>query len=300
MKRALVISGGGSKGAFAGGIAQKLLETNPTPYDMFLGTSTGSLLVSHLALGKVADIKKAFTEVTQEAIFDNNPFRIYYRNGIEKIKMNHINILKNFFWGRKTFGESRSLRELIQREIPPSLFKRLQEQATDVIVCVSNLSLNQPEFKTLKECQYQDFIDWIWISCNYVPFMSLVIKNKYEYADGGFGCVVAIEEAIKRGAREVDVIVLSTESQSVNRLRSRNPFDLLTTTFEFMSERIEKQNLHIGQLKAKEKNCQLRLFYTPRVLTTNSLVFNKEQMNRWWKEGYEHAEQLLIRPASIL
>lgn len=207
--------------------------------------------------------------------------------------MNHFNILKNFFWGRKTFGESKSLRKLIEKEISLSVFKELQEQVADVIVCVSNLSLNQPEFKTLKECHYQDFIDWVWISCNYVPFMSLAIKNKYEYADGGFGCVIAIEEAIKRGATEVDVIILSTETQSINRLRSRNPFNLLTTTFEFMSERIEKQNVLVGQLKAKEKNCSLRLFYTPRVLTTNSLVFNKEQMNRWWQEGYAHAQQEL-------
>ena len=41
--RALVISGGGSKGAFAGGVAQYLMEREKREYDMFLGTSTGSL-----------------------------------------------------------------------------------------------------------------------------------------------------------------------------------------------------------------------------------------------------------------
>ena len=48
MKKALVISGGGSKGAFAGGVAQYLMEEDGQKYDLFLGTSTGSLLVSHL------------------------------------------------------------------------------------------------------------------------------------------------------------------------------------------------------------------------------------------------------------
>ena len=38
--RALVISGGGSKGAFAGGIAQYLMEEEKRCYDLFLGTST--------------------------------------------------------------------------------------------------------------------------------------------------------------------------------------------------------------------------------------------------------------------
>ena len=51
--RALVISGGGSKGAFAGGVAQFLMQEKGCEYDMFLGTSTGSLLVPHLAVGKI-------------------------------------------------------------------------------------------------------------------------------------------------------------------------------------------------------------------------------------------------------
>lgn len=34
--RALVISGGGSKGAFAGGVAQYLMEREKRKYDMFL------------------------------------------------------------------------------------------------------------------------------------------------------------------------------------------------------------------------------------------------------------------------
>ena len=74
MKKALVISGGGSKGAFAGGVAQYLIDEARQNYDLFMGTSTGSLLVSHLASNKIPAIKHAFTHVTQESIFSNNPF----------------------------------------------------------------------------------------------------------------------------------------------------------------------------------------------------------------------------------
>lgn len=45
--KALVISGGGSKGAFAGGVAEYLMKDKGKTYDLFLGTSTGSLLVPH-------------------------------------------------------------------------------------------------------------------------------------------------------------------------------------------------------------------------------------------------------------
>ena len=81
--KALVISGGGSKGAFAGGVAQYLLQNKKYKYDLFLGTSTGSLLIPHLALGKIHKIYTVFTEVNMNRIFDVNPFIVKKRrNGI--------------------------------------------------------------------------------------------------------------------------------------------------------------------------------------------------------------------------
>ena len=242
-KSALVISGGGSKGAFAGGIAQYLIEETKRHYDLFLGTSTGSLLISHLALNKIKEIKKAFTSVSQSDVFDNSPFLIRKKGALTRIKINHFNVLKNFIRGKKTFGESNNLRNLLVREISITYFNELKSKKTDVVVCVSNLSSNAVEYKTLQECSYEDFIDWIWISCNYVPFMSLITKNGCEYADGGLGCIIAIEEAIRQGATQIDAIILNTKFQQTNRVHSRNAFDALSSVFGFISDRIEHQNL---------------------------------------------------------
>ena len=74
--KALIISGGGSKGAFAGGIAEYLINDCCKNYNLFVGCSTGSLLLPHLALGKIDKIKQIYTSVTQETIFNINPFRI--------------------------------------------------------------------------------------------------------------------------------------------------------------------------------------------------------------------------------
>ncbi len=75
--RAMVISGGGSKGAFAGGVAQYLLEQRQGGYDLFLGTSTGSLLITHLALNKIEKIRQVYTSVNQQSIFSLCPFTIH-------------------------------------------------------------------------------------------------------------------------------------------------------------------------------------------------------------------------------
>lgn len=288
--RALVISGGGSKGAFAGGVAHYLIEEAKRDYDIYVGTSTGSLLISHLALGKIEKIRDIYSNVNQESIFNNCPFVIRKKHGVDLIEMNHWAILKNFLRGKKTFGESENLRVLIRKSITHAEFEALKEGNKDVVVTVSNLSLNQIEYKSIKDCSYEEFCDWVWISSNYTPFMSLVRKEGCEYADGGLGSLVPIEEAIKRGATEVDVVVLRTEVSYYNRMPSRNPFELLTNMFGFVLDRIENQNIRIGKLVASQNDAIINLYYTPTVLTTNSLIFDKEKMTLWWKKGYLYAK----------
>jgi len=209
--RALVISGGGSKGAFAGGVAQYLIEEMGNDYDLFLGTSTGSLLISHLALNKTQKIREVYTSVNQNSIFSNRPFLIKRKHGHDQISIDHFNVLRNFMRGKKTFGESENLKKLIIDTVSREEFEELKASDRDIVVTVSNISLNEIEYKSIHDYSYEDFCEWIWISCNYVPFMSLVQKNGCEYADGGFGSMVPIEEAIKRGATEIDAIILQTE-----------------------------------------------------------------------------------------
>ena len=177
MKKALVISGGGSKGAFGGGVAQYLMKKENKDYDIFIGTSTGSLMVSHLALGKLDALKKIYTNVNQKTIFSNNPFKIKRVAGEKVISIRHLNTLWNFLNGRKTFGESKNLRSLIKNNITEEMYHEIRANNKEVVVTVSNLTKNQIEYKSIKDCNYDDFCDWIWGSCNYVPFMSLLEKD---------------------------------------------------------------------------------------------------------------------------
>ncbi len=290
--RALVISGGGSKGAFAGGVAQYLIDELKHNYDLFVGTSTGSLLISHLALNKTQKIKDIYTSVNQESIFSNCPFTIKKeKHGQTEIGINHFNVLKNILGGKKTFGESNNLRKLISEALSIEEFELLKKSVKEIVVTVSNLSLNQVEYKSINDFEYEDFCDWIWISCNYTPFMSLVKKEGCEYADGGFGSMVPIEEAIKRGATTVDVIVLETEVAHLNRMPSRNVFSLITNMHSYMADRIEKQNIRIGKFVATHNEVIINLYYTPTVLTTNSLIFNNSKMHLWWESGFEFAKR---------
>ncbi len=288
--KALVISGGGSKGAFAGGVAQYLIEELKRDYQLYIGTSTGSLLASHLALQKIEKIKNVYTNVTNDSIFNVCPFVVKQKHGSQNIAINHLTVLFNMLRGSKTFGESLNLKNLIKNTLTEEEFLVLKHAIKDVVVTVSNLSLNQVEYKSLKDFDYENFCEWVWISCNYTPFMTLVKKDGCEYADGGLGNMVPIEEAINRGATEVDAIILQTEVNQFNRLPSKNPFALLTNMFSFMLDRIESQNIRIGKFTASHNEAIINFYYAPTVLTTNSLIFNKEKMTQWWQSGYNFAK----------
>jgi predicted patatin/cPLA2 family phospholipase len=288
--RALVISGGGSKGAFAGGVAQYLIEQEGKSYDMFLGTSTGSLLVPHLAahdLGKLYDI---FTNVSQKHIFSINPFITRSKGDREYVTINYFNTLIQFIKRKRTFGESKNLRRNIKRNFTREEYNKIKATTHDVVVTVSNLSKNRVEYKSINDFGYEEFCDWIWISCNYIPFMSLAQVNGFDYADGGLGCVIPIREAILRGATEVDAIVLESENLEYNKALGKNPFSLMINLYGYLLDQVEKGDITIGKLAAKNKNVKLNIYYTPTNLTENSLIFNRERMIKWWEEGFNYAK----------
>jgi NTE family protein len=289
--RALVISGGGSKGAFAGGVAQYLIEEKGKKYDIYLGTSTGSLLIPHLADGNIEKVYDIYTNVTQRKIFNVNPFIVKKKDGREYVTINYFNTLWQFLKQKRTFGESKNLHKEIKKHFSPENFESVKEKTKDVVVTVSNLSKNRVEYKSIQDFDYDDFCDWIWISCNYIPFMSLATKNGYEYADGGLGCVVPIREAIKRGAKEVDAIILEAENMEYHKVLGKNPFSLMINLFGFLLDQVEYHDVVEGKLAALNKKVKLTTYYTPVQLTENSLVFNKEAMKSWWQQGFEYARE---------
>ncbi|MGK4568099.1 patatin-like phospholipase family protein [Flavobacterium sp. 3HN19-14] len=288
--KALVISGGGSKGAFAGGVAQYLMQEKGCEYDLLLGTSTGSLLIPHLALGKVDKIHRIYTNVNMARIFNINPFRVKIKDGVETVRINHLNVLIQFIKGKRTFGESKKLRRYIRRSFTKEEFAALKSSHKNIVVTVTNLSKNDVEYKCIRDFDYDEFCDWIWISCNYIPFMSLVEKNGSVYGDGGFSSLVPISEAIERGATEIDVVILETETLTAPIPIGKNPFSLMIDLFRTLLDQVEKHDIIIGKLAAKHKDVKLNLYYTPTQLTSNALVFNKEHMKIWWEQGYEYAK----------
>ncbi len=295
MSKALVISGGGSKGAFAGGVSEYLINDCHQNYDLFVGSSTGSLLLSHLALGKISEIKEIVCNTEQKDIFWINPFRIKeLDNNKFKVSINHWNTLKSFMLRRQSFGDSKNLRKMIKSNLSKKDFAEIIQRDKQVVVSVSNLTKFRTEFKSNMDYSYADFIDWIWASANYVPFMSVLNKFGNEYADGGFGSHTPIQAAINLGATEIDVIILEPEIITRDFEPTTNPFGSLMRVFGFMTEQIYYNDLMIGQLQSTANNVTIRYFHTPYLLTDFPFVFKPILLTKWWQEGYDFAKNNLL------
>jgi predicted patatin/cPLA2 family phospholipase len=242
-------------------------------------------------LNKIDKVYNLFTNVTQRDIFSVSPFVQRKKDDREYVSIDFINSLWQFIRMKRTFGESKHLKRNIRRNFTEEEFQKIRATKEDVVVTVSNLSKNRVEYKSINDCTYEEFCNWIWISCNYIPFMSLATVDGFEYADGGLACVVPIREAILRGATEVDAIVLEAETMENKKVLGKNPFSLMLNLFGHLLDQVERNDITIGKLAAKNKNVKLNIYYTPTTLTENSLIFSKRLMVNWWRQGYDYAKE---------
>ncbi len=70
--KSLVLSGGGSKGAFTAGVVKYLLRDKEMKYDIAVGTSTGSLVGGPALLGDYNYLTELYTRVSNTDIFRNS------------------------------------------------------------------------------------------------------------------------------------------------------------------------------------------------------------------------------------
>ena len=129
MKKALVVSGGGNKGAYGGGEVDYLINVEKKDYDLFVGTSTGSLLCPLIAIGDIEALKNAYTTIKQKDIFKSNPFKFKHINdGFVKTKINYWKVFLNLILRKnKSLGDSSQLRNTIKKIITKDKYQILKE-----------------------------------------------------------------------------------------------------------------------------------------------------------------------------
>lgn len=96
MKTALVISGGGSRGAFAVGVIEVLLERG-WKFDVISGTSTGALIASLVSINDIKTLVELYTSVQTKDILRLN-WRRLFRNAVYDTKPLE-KLIRKTMWG---------------------------------------------------------------------------------------------------------------------------------------------------------------------------------------------------------
>lgn len=278
--RGLVISGGGSKGAFAGGLAKKLYE-NGHRWDNFYGTSTGALLNTLIAVNDFNTLEKIYTTSTNRTIFNKPPLN-------QRGKINIFRFIWRSLIGRKSIGDADNLLKLLKKTYTYSQNLRVIDENKSICSCVVNYTLGRPEFKYNTKETYENFIKYTYASASVPLAMDLVKINEYEYLDGGVMEHVPLQQAINDGMHEIDVILLRPNYSEINTIwKSKNVINVAMRSFQLMMKEIAETDLILGKLQNKlNKNIKINIYYIPHDLIGNSLVFNPKIMKEWWDSGY--------------
>jgi len=291
VKRALVISGGGSKGAWAGGLLQYLIEEKGYDWDMYFGTSTGSLLITLTSLAEMGRLKDAYLNVTNGDIFSVNPFGGRFSK--DKAKLNITNAILRILKGKTSLGEAGNLDKLIRQIFTESDFKATLLSNKKLFPCTVNYTNGIEEYACNENTSYEQYLRYTLASASVPIAMNLVDINGNLYLDGGVLQSVPIQKAIDEGADEIDIIVLRPERIKMSTWQPENLLNVLMRTIEIMDTKISDYNIITAGLVAKEKNVKLRIRYTPYTLTDTTeeaLIFDKARMTKWWNDAYEYAK----------
>jgi NTE family protein len=311
-KKALIISGGGVKGSFAVGVLKQLMlyDTNLyKKYDIFGGTSTGSLIAPLLSVGWIDTLTDLYT----------NPEKVktyYQSNGTLVDVLRRGSALFNTDGLREKVRAviDSNYKRLTSPDAPTLLFATVSMTSGDLIY-FSNKHL-VPQNENAKRFAYQkvnsdsEMVDAIMASANQPVYAELQWMNnekrdkKEQFGDGGVRDYLPIQAAIDLGATEIDVIQCSPfffdETAAYNGVLTTmfRTLDLITDqvgqgNIDYSKKYLDQIPIDVSHLK------KIRLFRPTKSgygsapdeidfpFLSSNLAFDPARMMRLWKKGGE-------------
>ncbi|MFH1054062.1 MAG: patatin-like phospholipase family protein [Candidatus Woesearchaeota archaeon] len=191
MKTALVLTGGGSKGAVEVGVL-KVLSKCLIP-DVFIGTSVGALNAAVFLDGKdfsenILNLERIWIGVSRKKIFPLNR-RIFYK-----------------FHKIESLFSNRGLKRLVDENLKAESFKDL---ARPLYINCTNLSDGKSHY-----FYKGNLHDPIVASCAISPFFEPVMINNSYYIDGGHSNYLGLDKIKELKCDQVILVNLGYHKQS--------------------------------------------------------------------------------------
>lgn len=284
--RALVLSGGGSKGSWQVGALKYLAEIYPDGFSHISGTSVGAINAAGLAMFDSEDFPEAVKFV-------------------EKLWIDRVNkttdIWKHRFppyvaalWSQSV-GNAAPLGHLLEEVVDP---KKIRE--SNVTLRIPSVDLVYGKLKEYDENSKQ-MIDGIMASAAFPMFFGPIETEDTLELDGGLMDIAPLSAPIKMGADEI-VVVLTGNPTGLPRKEKESMkmvFGIATRTLEIMTHEILVNDLKVCNMvnhfventDDEKKYVDLKVVY-PRSALISPLDFSGDAMEEQIKIGYKEAKAI--------
>ncbi|MCA9816120.1 MAG: patatin-like phospholipase family protein [Cyanobacteriota/Melainabacteria group bacterium] len=278
--RALVLPGGGGRGAYQVGVVKALLESGLT-FDYAFGTSIGGINAALLAQDSLPRLEQLWGMITGRDVFC-----LPSAHQIGRLVLGHkLGLLDNH-----------PLELLLRREID---LQRIKSSSMKVGWCTTDLCSLETKLITIDEVSTTSELIDVLMATSAIPmaFPPRHILGKGLWVDGGLVRNTPMETAIHLGADEIYMVLLHPEKISVCPV---NMFEVLVRCLDIVldaSARKEIQNAELynrllaaGSEESRgRKNVTIRVFQPKTPVNTTLLEIHPERSRKLIRQGYEEA-----------
>lgn len=279
--RALVLSGGGSKGAYEVGVLKRWMLEEERDYDILVGTSVGAINVAGLSHVKLGDPKEAYRWLMD----------IWDRVNNSKIRKWWWLWYLASIW-RPSLYNSEPLRKWIQEELE---VKRIAASGRKVRVGAVSWTTGEEHIATEAD---ENLAEWVYSSASFPLAFKPGKVNGEEWVDWGIREVTPIGTAIKLGATEVDVVTTFNIDRPLDRWEPTykgvaayglRALDIMMNEIMRGDLRAVGDRNEIARLGGPYREVKLNLQMPSRPLEYDSLDFSPKNVKAGREFGYEDA-----------
>lgn len=264
MERALILSGGGARGAFQVGVLKFLEETGWKP-DLICGTSVGAINAVGLGCGMNPD---------QLA----HIWKTYNRRKITRLTPK--NFILSFFSGRRfdPFMKTEHLRAMLEEHVNLDV---LRKSKTEIIITAINMATSQLTYFSHRVIT----VDHIMASSAMPMAFPWQYIDGEPYWDGGLIANTPVIPALERGVKEIVAVLLSP----VGAVKQRQP-KTHHQVAELILEHLLIGSYNTAITSAFARNVRITTVYPTRMLGFRSILnFSGKQARELIQEGYDNA-----------
>ena len=279
MARALVLSGGGSFGAFQVGVLKHLMGDLNLKYKVYCGISVGAINCGFLSMYKDSENHRASNELEElwRGLSTAQIYKQWFPFGVLH------GLSKNSLYN------SSPLKEFIYSILNPDNIKSANHKLR-----VGAVSLDTGKYKVFDE-NYPQLADAILASSAFpIMFTPVELENQM-WIDGGIRDTTPLGVAIKLGATEIDVILTTPKNVEKQDFKFKKALAVALRSLSVMTDEIADNDIKVAMLINKlveagagkdKRYVKINVYRPDKYLIENPLDFDNDKINKMIDYGY--------------